>query len=79
MFQIGAKLSSSFDGDVETEDHQEDDRHLPELHGDTEILEADDVEQIMERLPTRLENHAWTLAFSTSRYTIVLKGFLLNI
>ena len=40
---------------------------LPKLHGESEILEKEDIEQIQERLPTRLENSDWTLAFTTSR------------
>ena len=40
---------------------------LPKLHGESEILEKEDIEQIQERVPTRLESCDWTLAFTTSR------------
>ena len=31
-------------------------------------LQNDDLQSLRERLPTRLENHSWYLAFSTTRY-----------
>ena len=40
---------------------------LPELDTESGILEAEDVAALRDRLPTRLENHTWALAFSTSR------------
>ena len=70
MFQIGAKLNSSIDGeseDLENEHNGEPHQPLPHLYGESSILEEEDISQLQERLPTRLENHAWTLAFTTSK------------
>jgi len=40
---------------------------LPVLDTSSNILEEEDLLALRERLPTRLENHPWTLAFSTTR------------
>ena len=40
---------------------------LPVLDTVSNILEEDDLLALRDRLPTRLENHPWTLAFSTTR------------
>jgi len=40
---------------------------LPVLDTSSNILEEDDLLALRDRLPTRLENHPWTLAFSTTR------------
>ena len=40
---------------------------LPVLDTISNILEEDDLLALRDRLPTRLENHPWTLAFSTTR------------
>jgi len=40
---------------------------LPVLNVPSNILEEDDLLALRERLPTRLENHPWSLVFSTTR------------
>ena len=40
---------------------------MPVMSGESTILESEDIEQLMERLPSRLENVTWTLAFTTTR------------
>lgn len=53
---------------METDEQEATYKPLPTLVGDSSILEDEDIEQLRDRLPTRLENNDWTLAFTTARY-----------
>ena len=61
FFQMGAVLASK-NSFCEPENGE-----LPVLDTSSNILEEDDLLALRDRLPTRLENHPWTLAFSTTR------------
>ena len=64
--QVGDKLNKS-----SVADYNEDDtvsRVLPPMDMSSDILDDEDVELLRERLPARLENHRWSLGFSTTRF-----------
>lgn len=63
--KVGDKLNKS-----SVADYNEDDtvsRVLPPMDMSSDILDDEDVELLRERLPARLENHRWSLGFSTTR------------
>ena len=64
--KVGNKLNKA--SVVDLDDDENEGRNLPDMDINSDILEDDDIEQLRERLPTRLENNAWTLAFSTTRW-----------
>ena len=51
---------------------------MPVMSGESTILESEDIEQLMERLPSRLENVTWTLAFTTTRLDFFKKTIIIN-
>ena len=52
---------------ADLDDEEIDARNLPHMNINSDILDEDEIELLRERLPTRLENNEWTLAFSTTR------------
>jgi len=63
--KVGKKLNKSSVADMD--DEETNDRNMAHLDISSDILDEDDIELLRERLPTRLENNEWTLAFSTTR------------
>ena len=63
--KVGAVLSRSLPGGEEG--GTGDEVALPPMDTDSAVLDSEDICQLRDRLPNRLENTAWTLAFSTAR------------
>ena len=63
--KVGNKLNKSSVSNMD--DEEPGDSSLHHINISSDILDEEDIEQIRERLPTRLENNEWTLAFSTAR------------
>lgn len=63
--KVGNKLNKSSVADLDDEGNDE--RNLAHMNINSDILDEDEIDLLRERLPTRLENNEWALAFSTTR------------